>query len=76
MTGFSRFDSDDGPVEGIDLPRTLHILQGLEGAQIEPGREYLIWFSFEAAAPAVPTYVKIDLVPPPPPNGGAEPGGR
>ena len=65
MSGFTGYErGKDEPIEGVDLPRKYRVIQGLEGGQIRPGAEYLIWFSFEAGSPEVPTYVKIDLVPP------------
>jgi WD40 repeat protein/Leucine-rich repeat (LRR) protein/DNA-directed RNA polymerase subunit RPC12/RpoP len=67
MYGFTGYErGKDEPIEGIDLPRKYRVIQGLEGGQIRPGAEYLIWFSFEAGTSEVPTYVKLDLVPPTP----------
>lgn len=67
MKGFTGYDrGKDEPIKGVDLPRKFCVSQGLEGGQIRPGAEYLIWFSFEAGSPEVPTYVSIDLVPPAP----------
>ncbi len=67
MMGFRNYVlGDDQPIEGVDLPKKFHVVQNLVDAQVRPGNEYLIWFSFELDAPAVPSYVKIDLVPPAP----------
>jgi WD40 repeat protein len=65
MIGFRSYTlGKDEPIEGVDFPTKFHVVQGLGGGEIRPGVEYLIWFSFEAGAPTVPTYVKIDLVAP------------
>jgi len=67
MNGFTGYElGKDEPIEGVDIPRKYRVIQGLEGGEIRPGAEYLIWFSFEAGTPEVPTYVKIDLLPPGP----------
>lgn len=67
MIGFTGYGmGPDRPVPGVDLPETYHVVQWLGQAQIRPGQEYLIWFSFEANSPPVPTYVKLNLIPPQP----------
>ena len=64
MIGFRNYTlGEDKPIEGVDFPGKFHVVQDIQGGEIRPGNEYLIWFSFEADAPAVPTFVKIDLVP-------------
>nr|WP_052334761.1 hypothetical protein [Singulisphaera acidiphila] len=67
MNGFTGYaHGKDEPIKGVDLPRKFRVIQSLEGGEIRPGSEYLIWFSFEAGTPEIPTYVKVDLVPPSP----------
>lgn len=67
MIGFTGYSlGKDEPVEGVDLTKKYHVVQQLGHGQIRPGGEYLIWFSFEAGSPEIPTYVKMDLVAPHP----------
>lgn len=62
MRGFAEYSFHrDKPVDGLDLPRNLRVVQSLRGGQLRPGAEYYLWFLYEDGAAEVPTYVKLRL---------------
>ena len=51
----------DEPVEGLDMPKNLQVVQVLLNGRLRPGATYYLWFLFNEGATEVPTSLKIEL---------------
>ncbi len=67
MIGFRNYTlGKDDPTEGVDFPEKFHVVQGLEGGENPAWERVPDLVQLRGRSTAVPTYVKIDLVPPAP----------